>query len=546
MRSDFIPSDVQDANERRRQPVPAFSAAPSVPSESFASILLEPRERAHQKAQLAGQVAAAPPGPPASPFKGISAFTGAPAVIPSAVVPPVEALTTASEPTSPEASSPPAFAAAEPTPAETAPSPALPAAPAAPAAPALATLSGRREPIPAFAAAKPESSASAPPAPVERVQGNAAFGATAVTAEESLALANGDASSFPKAPSLFGDEGMTTADFFSIINPLQHLPLIGALYRDLTGDTIKPGARVLGGLLFGGPIGMVGGAFNAGVEHDIGTDAGGALLALARGKPLGGSAAPSTTLASAPEAAVNSGAAPAATLALPQNPAAPNAQPSPQAAAPAPVAASVTAPAPLPVSAPRVMSPPRPTASPALAVEASAEPAKPAIPVSFAPAAPMAAPVAAPAQAQTAAPAAAPGDPRASGFALSPGGREFPVPARTNNVQPRQPVPNVRADLSRTRELAPMAPLTVRSDASRPDRSVSPAQLLTPGLNQTDMTPGMPMSGASSTRTSPVSAVPLGVPGLPPSALPDAMTKALDKYDALLKSRKGGVLNQQS
>jgi len=328
---------------------------------------------------------------------------------------------------------------------------------------------------------------------------------------------------------------MTVADFFSIINPLQHLPLVGALYRDLTGDTIKPGARVLGGMLFGGPIGMVGGAFNAAIESDIGTDTGGALLALIRGQPIGGTAA-TNTLAAAPTldaGAANTGSlvaqVPTAVPAMPISP---------------PAQASAIAPAPLPVSAPRVMSPPRAIAQPAPAearilpatpsavaatASTAAESAKPAIPVAFSPS-----------------PAAPAADAKPAGFAISPGGKEFAVPARTNNVQPRQPIPTVRADLSRARELAPMAPLTVRSEAPRPDRSVSPAQLLTPGLSQSDMTPGLPMSGVSNTRMPSVSSAPLGVPGLPQSALPDAMTKALDKYDALLKSRKGGVLNQQS
>jgi hypothetical protein len=113
-----------------------------------------------------------------------------------------------------------------------------------------------------------------------------------------------------------------------------------------------------------------------------------------------------------------------------------------------------------------------------------------------------------------------------------------------NNVQPRQPVPVVRADLSRARELAPMAPLTARSESARPDHTPSPAKLLTPGLTPSGvtpsglMTPGLTPGAASN--------LPLGMPGLPQSALPDAMTRALDKYDALLKSRKGGVVNQQS
>ena len=45
-----------------------------------------------------------------------------------------------------------------------------------------------------------------------------------------------------------------------VVNPLQHLPFIGHLYRSLTGDTITPDAQFAGGLLFGGPLGALGAA----------------------------------------------------------------------------------------------------------------------------------------------------------------------------------------------------------------------------------------------------------------------------------------------
>jgi hypothetical protein len=48
------------------------------------------------------------------------------------------------------------------------------------------------------------------------------------------------------------------ADLVDVINPLQHLPLIGHVYRELTGDTIKPAARLAGGAAFGGPLGLLG------------------------------------------------------------------------------------------------------------------------------------------------------------------------------------------------------------------------------------------------------------------------------------------------
>jgi len=63
-------------------------------------------------------------------------------------------------------------------------------------------------------------------------------------------------------------DGFSFADFIDIINPLQHIPIVGTLYREMTGDTIKGSARVLGGALFGGPIGAVLGGVNAVVASE--------------------------------------------------------------------------------------------------------------------------------------------------------------------------------------------------------------------------------------------------------------------------------------
>ncbi len=488
------------------------------------------------------QIAEAPVGAPASPFRGFSAFTGSPALIPSAVVPPIDVLTEAGE-TAPAAAPVPSVGAAPlvSAPADQAvvtPQPAIATPAPAVAAPAAPQSFGRREPVAAFAAATSET-----PAPVrvaERVQGNAAFGASGLSTEEAIALADGHPSSIPQGPTVFGDEGMTLADFFSVINPLQHLPLVGALYREITGDTIKPGARVLGGLLFGGPMGMVGGAFNAGVAHDIGTDPGGALIALAQGRSINQN--PENLAATAALAAAPRPVADAVSSDT-------TAQAAPVAVAQSSDAKTQLA-APLSLAAPRLSGPTRPStggtaadariiapsqvspvASPAALAQPAADASKTQIPVSLA---------GSPAVASTAVPVSASNN--AAGFAVNSGGKEFAVPARMNNVQPRQPVPMVRSDISRSKELAPMAPLTARPEAPRPDRSTAPATLLTPGFIPSGQAP----SGLTATSQPPVVAAPLGVPGLPASALPDAMTRALDKYDALIKSRKGGVLNQQS
>lgn len=44
-------------------------------------------------------------------------------------------------------------------------------------------------------------------------------------------------------------------DFLDIINPLQHIPIIGNIYRSVTGDNIKPVAKIIGDSIYGGPIG---------------------------------------------------------------------------------------------------------------------------------------------------------------------------------------------------------------------------------------------------------------------------------------------------
>ncbi len=101
------------------------------------------------------------------------------------------------------------------------------------------------------------------------------------------------------------------SDLLAIINPLQHLPIIGSIYRALTGDVPHPAARVIGGAIFGGPMGMFSAAINAMVEQETGKDLAGLAIAVVRGQDFGPSpdllaAAPAATAAPAavePEAA---------------------------------------------------------------------------------------------------------------------------------------------------------------------------------------------------------------------------------------------------
>lgn len=87
------------------------------------------------------------------------------------------------------------------------------------------------------------------------------------------------------ANSLISGQEISFGDILDIINPLQHLPVIGNMYRAITGDTISAGAQMAGGALFGGPIGLLTSAINAGLEAATGQNAGGHLLALLGGDP---------------------------------------------------------------------------------------------------------------------------------------------------------------------------------------------------------------------------------------------------------------------
>jgi hypothetical protein len=54
--------------------------------------------------------------------------------------------------------------------------------------------------------------------------------------------------------------GLSFHDVLSALNPLQYLPVVGTIYRAMTGDTINEGVRLAGSMLvsglMGGPIGL--------------------------------------------------------------------------------------------------------------------------------------------------------------------------------------------------------------------------------------------------------------------------------------------------
>lgn len=87
-------------------------------------------------------------------------------------------------------------------------------------------------------------------------------------------------------------------DFIDIVNPLQHIPVVNALYREITGDKISGVAQVAGSALYGGPLGLVSGVASAIVQQETGKDPGAIVIAALSGEKKTG--IPSTAPAPAP------------------------------------------------------------------------------------------------------------------------------------------------------------------------------------------------------------------------------------------------------
>lgn len=75
-------------------------------------------------------------------------------------------------------------------------------------------------------------------------------------------------------------------DILDMVNPLQHIPLVSSVYREVTGDEIKPVSRIIGGAVYGGAAGAGTALVNAVIEYDTGTDIAGNVMKLASGKPV--------------------------------------------------------------------------------------------------------------------------------------------------------------------------------------------------------------------------------------------------------------------
>ncbi len=121
------------------------------------------------------------------------------------------------------------------------------------------------------------------------------------------------------------------SQFLSELNPLQYVPVVGTIYRAVTGDTIPESARFAGSLvvsgLTGGPVGI---GINVGttmVEHLLGIDPEKIGDEILSGLGIGSGGAKPTALAKAPTAAP--AAAPVAQAAAPASSPVPASSPAP-------------------------------------------------------------------------------------------------------------------------------------------------------------------------------------------------------------------------
>lgn len=74
--------------------------------------------------------------------------------------------------------------------------------------------------------------------------------------------------------------GSTFEDLLDIVNPLQHLPVVGTLYRAVSGDKMSAVPKIAGDTLYGGLWGAVGALADTAFEAITGKDFGSTVLAL--------------------------------------------------------------------------------------------------------------------------------------------------------------------------------------------------------------------------------------------------------------------------
>lgn len=76
------------------------------------------------------------------------------------------------------------------------------------------------------------------------------------------------------------DHDVTFSEVLSTLNPLQYIPIVGSIYRAVTGDSAPPAAQIVVSTLLGGPLGLVASAADAILQQATGKDVGERLVSM--------------------------------------------------------------------------------------------------------------------------------------------------------------------------------------------------------------------------------------------------------------------------
>lgn len=147
------------------------------------------------------------------------------------------------------------------------------------------TITIRPEPLTPLGAAAPSVTRAS--AALESREPPIAFEDLATQEYYGMVKSGGSASELVSRPTDFftatagsGEDEFSFYDFLDVINPLQHIPVVSTIYRELTGDTIKPAIKLAGSALLGGVTGLVTGVVDAVVATETGKDIGQNMLAM--------------------------------------------------------------------------------------------------------------------------------------------------------------------------------------------------------------------------------------------------------------------------
>ncbi|MEQ9519321.1 MAG: hypothetical protein RLN89_07760 [Parvibaculum sp.] len=124
--------------------------------------------------------------------------------------------------------------------------------------------------------------------------------ATAATGTTNSATSSAISDDELTTASINKKESLSFDALLDAINPLQHIPGVSTLYREITGDKLDPAARIVGGGLFGGPLGAGISLVESLIEEASGLDVGGHVASWFSDKPSAAPAA-ATALAAKPD-----------------------------------------------------------------------------------------------------------------------------------------------------------------------------------------------------------------------------------------------------